>query len=145
MDLIKWSLIKEQQQLPFENKKATVGNREEMEQCCFLSKINNNITLEPSFFRVWFLLRDWELLYSIFSVCLQSIRIKVDPFIVNKFQFIARDLFPPHLLHISRKMLVEATLAFSWFVYAFETYLDIRQHRKLKEKKLPKELEGVVE
>jgi len=40
--------------------------------------------------------------------------------------------------------LLFATLIFSWAVYLFETYLDIRQHKKLQEKKLPKELEGVI-
>jgi len=41
-------------------------------------------------------------------------------------------------------MLFEATLSFIWIVYFFETYLDIRQHRKLLEKKIPQELENIV-
>jgi len=42
-------------------------------------------------------------------------------------------------------MIFEATIIFLWLVYVFETYLDWRQHQKLKEKVRPKELEGVIE
>jgi hypothetical protein len=41
-------------------------------------------------------------------------------------------------------MLLEFAILFGWSVYFFETYLDYRQHRKLYEKDIPKELDGVV-
>ena len=41
-------------------------------------------------------------------------------------------------------MLLEFAIVFGWAVYIFETYLDYRQHRKLYEKKIPAELDGVV-
>lgn len=41
-------------------------------------------------------------------------------------------------------MILEGTIAFVWLVYIFETYLDVRQHRKILEKFVPKELETVI-
>jgi len=41
-------------------------------------------------------------------------------------------------------MLFESCLAFIWFVYFFETYLDWRQHKKLEETKVPKQLQSII-
>jgi len=40
--------------------------------------------------------------------------------------------------------LLSLTLIFVWAVYAFETYLELRQAKKLKEKSIPKELTSIV-
>eukprot|EP01114_Cavostelium_apophysatum_P009201 TRINITY_DN2228_c0_g1_i1.p1 TRINITY_DN2228_c0_g1~~TRINITY_DN2228_c0_g1_i1.p1 ORF type:complete len:420 (+),score=105.08 TRINITY_DN2228_c0_g1_i1:31-1290(+) len=39
----------------------------------------------------------------------------------------------------------EACLAFIWIVYIFETYLDIRQFRKLQEERVPKEISSIID